>query len=53
MAQFILWLICIIYCISPVDLVPGPLDDAICFIAVAGLNTIFFGKKDISQQEDK
>ena len=38
--KFILWLLCIVYCISPVDFVPGPLDDAIVAFAVFGLTSL-------------
>ena len=34
--SFILWILCIIYCLSPVDLLPGPIDDLIVLIATKG-----------------
>ena len=39
--QFIIWAICIVYCLSPVDLAPGPVDDAIALAATVGLTKLF------------
>lgn len=34
---YILWILCLIYVISPVDLVPGPVDDAIISFVTWGI----------------
>lgn len=36
----ILWIIAIIYCASPVDLMPGPIDDAIVAFVVFGITSV-------------
>lgn len=38
--KIIIWILCIIYCLSPIDLAPGPLDDAIAAVAVFGLTSL-------------
>lgn len=40
MLKFILWVIAIIYCASPVDLFPGPIDDAIVLFVVTGITCL-------------
>ena len=38
--KFLIWVACIVYCLSPIDIAPGPLDDAIVTIAVMGLTSL-------------
>lgn len=40
MFKFILWVIAIIYCASPFDLFPGPVDDAIVLFVVTGITCL-------------
>ena len=37
MFTFIMWVIALIYCAVPVDLFPGPIDDAIVLFVVSGI----------------
>lgn len=37
MFTFIMWVIALIYCAVPVDLFPGPIDDAIILFVVSGI----------------
>mgnify|MGYP004474442979 CR=1 FL=1 len=37
----VLWIICLAYVISPVDLFPGPIDDVIVSIVTFGLTSLF------------
>lgn len=37
MNTFIIWIIALIYCAVPVDLFPGPIDDAIVLFVVSGI----------------
>ena len=37
MFTFIMWVIALIYCAIPVDLFPGPIDDAIVLFVVSGI----------------
>lgn len=41
--KMLLWILCVIYALSPIDLAPGPLDDAIIAVAVFGLTSFFGG----------
>lgn len=45
----IIWIACLIYCFSPVDFLPGPLDDAIVLIATTGLTALMGGGKGNNQ----
>lgn len=44
--KVLVWILCIVYCLSPIDLAPGPLDDAIVTIAVAGLTSFMGGNNN-------
>lgn len=50
--KLLIWLACVIYCLSPIDIAPGPLDDAIVAVAVFGL-THFSGMGDNKRIEKK
>lgn len=39
--KLLIWIACVIYCLSPIDIAPGPLDDAIVTVAVFGLTSMF------------
>ena len=45
MLKIILWVIAIIYCASPVDLFPGPIDDAIIVFVISGITFLTSSKK--------
>lgn len=36
----VLWILCIIYILSPLDLFPGPVDDAIVAFATTGITRL-------------
>ena len=36
--HYLAWIFAVLYVLSPIDLVPGPIDDAILLIATAGFN---------------
>ena len=41
---FIMWIIALIYCAVPVDLFPGPIDDAIVLFVVSGITCLTSSK---------
>lgn len=41
--KILVWILCIIYVLSPIDLFPGPIDDAIVTVAAFGLTSLFGG----------
>ena len=40
MSKLLLWVICLLYIISPLDLVPGPVDDAIVGFVTYGITSM-------------